>query len=83
LGYPGGKARHDAFFGSGTGVVLLSNVQCRGDEPNIFSCRHDNFGANNCGHRDDAGVVCTARGMQCFYIEVEKFWAKKYMYIIA
>ena len=62
FGYPGGHARHSSFFGPGTGVILLDRVSCSGNEPNIFSCRHTNFGENNCGHRQDAGVVCTARG---------------------
>uniref|UniRef100_A0A674MFA2 SRCR domain-containing protein n=1 Tax=Takifugu rubripes TaxID=31033 RepID=A0A674MFA2_TAKRU len=41
-----------AFYGQGTGPIWLDNVQC------LAQCRHRGFGVHNCGHHEDAGVVC-------------------------
>ena len=58
LGYSRGSARVSAFFGEGSGLILLDNVNCNGRESTIFNCRHRNFGENDCTHNEDAGVVC-------------------------
>ena len=31
---------------------------CTGAENFIYECQHDDFGQNDCGHGEDAGVVC-------------------------
>ena len=58
LGYIRGSARVSAFFGEGSGLILLDNVNCGGRESSIFECTHRNFGEHDCGHHEDAGVVC-------------------------
>ncbi|XP_030845072.1 deleted in malignant brain tumors 1 protein isoform X2 [Strongylocentrotus purpuratus] len=61
LGFQGASgAPGSAQFGQGTGPIQLDNVGCSGDEETIFDCEHPGFGAHNCGHYEDAGVVCTA-----------------------
>ncbi|XP_030847771.1 deleted in malignant brain tumors 1 protein-like [Strongylocentrotus purpuratus] len=47
-----------AFFGEGTGTIVLDDVSCSGDETSIFDCGSAGLGTNNCGHSEDAGVVC-------------------------
>ncbi|NXO29799.1 DMBT1 protein, partial [Cisticola juncidis] len=40
------------------GRIFLDDVQCRGDEPSLRMCRHSGWGVHNCGHVEDASVIC-------------------------
>jgi len=64
LDYPGGFARSNAFFGQGTGRILLNNVSCNGDELSIFLCQFTLPEVNGCTHHEDVGVICNENGMQ-------------------
>uniref|UniRef100_A0A3B5QL63 Soluble scavenger receptor cysteine-rich domain-containing protein SSC5D n=1 Tax=Xiphophorus maculatus TaxID=8083 RepID=A0A3B5QL63_XIPMA len=55
------EAKKSAFFGEGTHEIWLDDVQCNGKETSITKCQHKPFGINNCGHSEDAGVVCSER----------------------
>ncbi|XP_074528746.1 scavenger receptor cysteine-rich domain-containing group B protein [Halichoeres trimaculatus] len=52
-------AHTNSFFGYGTGRILLDNVKCKGNEPDLYSCQNLGWGKHNCGHHEDAGVTCT------------------------
>ena len=54
--HAGAEARGSAFFGVGTGPILLDDVQCTGNELLLTSCPYNPN--HNCGHFEDAGVVC-------------------------
>ena len=45
-------------FGLGTGPIWLDEVNCTGNENFIYECQHEDFGQNDCGHGEDAGVIC-------------------------
>ena len=49
----------NAFFGQGTGQIVLDNVLCYGTEPRIYDCANSNGVIHSsCGHDDDASVRC-------------------------
>uniref|UniRef100_A0A671VSG7 SRCR domain-containing protein n=1 Tax=Sparus aurata TaxID=8175 RepID=A0A671VSG7_SPAAU len=52
-------AKTNAFFGPGQGNIWLDDVSCLGNETSLMHCRHPPLGENNCGHGEDAGVVCS------------------------
>lgn len=66
LGYTDGVAirgpRYDLrnSFGIGTGEILLDEVDCKGNEANIFLCEHNGIGVSRCRHEKDAAVRCNA-----------------------
>ena len=50
--------RGSAYYGQGSGQILLNNVNCVGNESTIEDCSHDGWGIHDCFHREDAGVKC-------------------------
>ena len=56
----GAIARTNAFFGAGTGSILLDNVGCTGTEIRLVDCQNNGIGVHNCVHGEDAGVTCQA-----------------------
>ena len=72
LGYSssGATARYNAVYGQGSGPILFEDLKCTGLEYRVFDCPSRGIEVVNCGHSDDAGVVCVAGIMKCFtYID--------------
>ena len=54
-----GISYSSAYFGEGSGLIWLDNIECTGNESILASCGH--LGINitrNCSHNKDAGVSC-------------------------
>ena len=59
LGYQEAAAAHqNAYFGQGSGGILLDDLDCTGSEASLFECPHDGIYSHNCDHSEDAGVTC-------------------------
>ena len=46
-------------FGLGQGNIWLDDLECDGNESSLHLCPHQGWGVNNCGHYEDAGVICS------------------------
>lgn len=62
LGYPSAQeAVANAYFGEGSGEIILEDVRCLGNEVDLLTCPSLFIYQNGCSHSNDVGVVCTAK----------------------
>lgn len=55
--YTGAVAVSNAFYGLGTGPILMTNVRCVGNESGLVNCTFSTL-TGTCTHGIDAGVRC-------------------------
>ncbi|NXH63898.1 DMBT1 protein, partial [Rhabdornis inornatus] len=48
-----------ARFGQGPDPIWLDGTHCTGEELTLAQCHLHTWGEHNCGHSEDAGVVCS------------------------
>ena len=54
----GATAYGDAYFGAGTGPILLDDVACTSSASQLLECSSRPILTHNCDHHADAGVGC-------------------------
>uniref|UniRef100_A0A8C7DGD2 SRCR domain-containing protein n=1 Tax=Oncorhynchus kisutch TaxID=8019 RepID=A0A8C7DGD2_ONCKI len=57
------SAPERAYFGQGSGPIWQDDVGCSGTECSITQCPHTGGGTHNCNHGNDAGVICSGKGV--------------------
>uniref|UniRef100_A0A8C0HCB1 SRCR domain-containing protein n=1 Tax=Chelonoidis abingdonii TaxID=106734 RepID=A0A8C0HCB1_CHEAB len=53
------SAHGQAYFGEGSGPTWLILANCDGDESALWDCTHEGWGAFQCYHSFDTGVICS------------------------
>ena len=62
LGYSNASdAPLSAHFGQGSGQIWLDDVNCLGNESSVERCSHIGWNVHNCGHSEDASVICSSK----------------------
>ena len=59
--HAGGSAHSNAYFGTGSGPIFLSNVQCNLNSSQLLQCFSQPILYHNCIHSEDAGVSCNGK----------------------
>ena len=47
-----------SYFGPGSGLILIDDLDCTGTETSLFNCSHLGIGTSNCFHSEDISVLC-------------------------
>lgn len=42
-------------------MIFLDDTRCSGTEARLFDCPSRGIGIHNCGHSEDAGIICKCK----------------------
>ena len=66
----GGTALGNAYYGQGTGTILLDRVGCVGTEARLWDCTNRGIGVHSCTHSEDASVQCSSKLLFMIYNQI-------------
>jgi len=61
------SAAFSAYFGRGSDPIWLDDVMCKGTEAALSECTAKPWGKHDCGHGEDAGVVCSGNSHPTYH----------------
>ena len=67
-----GTAFSNAFFGPGTGLISLDDVQCSSSSSQLLECFSRPILSHNCLHSADAGVRCESKMLLPWFYHEDK-----------
>lgn len=53
-------------YGGGSGLIILDDLMCTGEETSLDECDHRGFYVNDCSHSEDVGIICSTREHKFF-----------------
>ncbi|XP_067851815.1 scavenger receptor cysteine-rich type 1 protein M130-like [Heptranchias perlo] len=53
------NATVSGWFGPGSGIIWLDNLNCSANDSALWECRRGPWGDSDCIHKEDAGVICS------------------------
>ena len=60
-----GSISSNSQFDKGTGPIWEASDLCFANEASLFKCSISGFNGTNCGHEQDAGLVCAGKLLAC------------------
>uniref|UniRef100_A0A674IN61 SRCR domain-containing protein n=1 Tax=Terrapene triunguis TaxID=2587831 RepID=A0A674IN61_9SAUR len=72
-----------ARYGPGSGKIWLDDVNCSGNESNLWVCPFREWGQHNCGDHEDAGVICSGQFYEYKDIGASPCWSHNVLVFVA
>lgn len=62
------EVKASAFYGRGTGLILMNLFKCTGNESSLQLCQKQKY-PSKCNHSEDVGVSCF-NGILTYFLDI-------------